>query len=60
MEQNIFDWLLQATQNFILDSGKVWNWLFTNLDGLNMPPIAIFGATGLLVVLGIIVVRFVV
>ena len=53
MEQTLFNWLL----NLITEFGKFGNWLTTPLEYINLPPLAIFGFSGLTLLIGIHLIR---
>lgn len=56
MEQELVQWMY----NLIFEFAKFGGWLTTPLDYINITPLEMFGYTGLLIIIGYLLVRLVV
>ena len=56
MDRTLFNWILSLPGEF----AKFGSWLTTPLPNLNISPLAIFGLTGLTIIVGFLIVRLVV
>ena len=59
MFTQMFDWVLSAIEDMVNSMPDIWAWLNTDIAGLGIKPLAIFGFSGLAVVLGVLIVHFI-